>query len=128
MPRSVTADDPYLNSLLKYIPTEIVGAYLAIQGFILAAKPDQGIQLLAITITSIALFVITPFYLWRLQGVTAAVQLVFSTLSFAVWVYTLGGPFVALGIQQPLIASIVLVIWSLIIPIVVKPPPAPTSR
>ncbi len=124
MPRLVKEADPYLNSLLKYIPTEIVGAYLAIQGFIIAAKTDERLHILALLITSVALFVITPFYLWRLQGVTRVAQLVLSTISFAIWVYTLGGPFVTWGIYQPLIGSIILVIWTLIIPIILKPKPA----
>jgi hypothetical protein len=124
MPRLVKEDDPYLNSLLKYIPTEIVGAYLVIQGFILAAKPDEKLQFMAILISSVALFAITPFYLWRLQGVTAVAQIIISTISFAVWVYILGGPFVAWKIHYPLIGSILLVIWTLIIPIVLKKKPA----
>jgi hypothetical protein len=127
MPRSVKESDPYLNSLLKYIPTEIVGAYLVIQGFILAARPDEKLQSLAILITSVALFVITPFYLWRLQGVTAVGQIIISTISFAIWVYTLGGPFETWKIYYPLIGSILLVIWTLIIPIVLKQKPADQS-
>ncbi len=69
------------------------------------------------------LLVLTPIYLWRVGSVTNIIQLVVTTISFIVWVYTLGGPFVVWKIFYPLISSIILVLWSLITPLIVPPDP-----
>lgn len=47
-------------------------------------------------------------------------QLTLTALSFTVRVYTLGGPFQMIGLYQPQIASCVLVLWTLIVPLFVE--------
>jgi hypothetical protein len=67
------------------------------------------------------LLVLTPIYLVKIHNVRIKAQIVLTTLSFPVWVYTIGGPFQMAGIYQPQIASCILVLWTLIIPLVIAP-------
>jgi hypothetical protein len=119
MPRSVRTDDPYTSTVIKFIPTEIVAGYLAIQGFITGlSEPALYWVILSV---SAALLVLCPLYLAIIQKVKTATQLIVTAISFVVWLYTLGGPFTYWGIHDPRIGAAILVIWTLILPLVVKP-------
>jgi len=66
-----------------------------------------------------ALLLLTPLYLVKIQNVKTTAQVILTTLSFPVWVYTIGGPFKMAGWYHPQIASCLLVVWTLIIPLVI---------
>jgi hypothetical protein len=119
MPRTVKNDDPLASSVLKFIPTEIVAAYLAIQNLIIGIS--GSIAQITTLVVSAILFVLTPLYLVSVQGVKNVAQIIVTTLSFVVWLYTLGGPFKDYGIYDPSIAAIVLILWTRIVPIIFKP-------
>jgi len=126
MAREITTENDFKDKLVKLIPTEIVGAYMVLAGMLgfgAEKLPDDRMAHLLIKIVFVILLVLTPLYLWRVSGVKRALQLVVSTISFAVWVYTLGGPFRSWDIYYPMIASVALVIWSLIPPILITPKP-----
>lgn len=117
MARTVNEADPYASRLLKYIPSEIVAAYLVIRGMIPA---DGSVLSFWATLAVPALMlVLTPFYLVRLQEVKDAGQVAVTMVSYLVWLYTLGGPFGPrfLDIHVSWIGSIVLVLWTLFIPL-----------
>jgi hypothetical protein len=114
--REVNDKQTYQDKVVKLIPTEIVGAYMVLAGII----PANSTKVWTLVI-SIALLVLTPVYLWRMSGVTNKVQLMVTTISFAVWIYSLGGPFAAWGLYQPFISSILLILWTLTIPVMVSP-------
>jgi hypothetical protein len=116
MPREVNDTQSFQDKVVKLIPTEIVGAYMVLAGIIPAGSTKIGTL-----IVSAVLLVLTPLYLLRVSKVTNVSQLVVTSISFIVWVYSLGGPFAAWGIYQPYIASIVLILWTLVIPLVVSP-------
>jgi hypothetical protein len=65
------------------------------------------------------LLVITPLYLRKIAMVTNRRQLAATTVSFVIWAYTLGGPFIVWGLYYPIVASVLLVIWSLVVPMFV---------
>jgi hypothetical protein len=146
MGREVNATQPYTDKLVKLIPTEIVGAYMVLAGILsrtgtnsptklqptvpdlLGLPPESDLKIDLTRIVFFFLLVLTPFYLRRVGRVTNISQLCISTLSFGVLVYTLGGPFVDWGIYHPLIGSVILVLWSLSVPLVVNAETdAPTS-
>jgi hypothetical protein len=112
MPREIKSTNEFRSKLLKLIPSEIVAAYMVLQGIIPEDSGKWGL-----IIVSLVLLIITPFYLSKFEKVKKASQIAFSTASFVIWVYTLGGPFVFWGVYKPWIASIVLVLWTLIIPL-----------
>ena len=74
------------------------------------------------------LLVLTPLYLAKIHDVRGKTQLVLTSLSFVVWVYTLGGPFQMVGWYQPQIASCVLVLWTLVVPLFIESPKGQTAH
>lgn len=122
MPREIKVVQSYQDRLLKLIPTEIIAAYMALQGVVPAAYAKWAT--LAIAVILVAL---TPLYLTRLQGVRHTGQVVMTTLAVVVWLYTLGGPFQYWGLYQPWIGSVLLVLWTLVVPLVVNPQAEPQA-
>lgn len=122
MARAINQDDTYREKLLKLIPSEIVAAYLVLQG--LMADLEKTVLWVVIVI----MFILTYFYLKRFGNVKDTTQLFFSTLSFPIWVYSTGSKQL-FEFYEPRIASIVLVIWTLVIPLVItrSPEPEPDS-
>ncbi len=118
MPREIRPDQRYRDRLLKLIPSEIVAAYMVLSGIIPADRARWGTL-----IVSIVLLVLVPLYLWRMQNVQRTLQLIVTMVSFVVWLYSLGGPFEPWGLYEAWIGSIVLVLWTLVIPLVVNPKP-----
>ncbi len=133
MAREVNATQPFANKLVKLVPTEIVGAYMVLAGMLgytydatSAAQqmPDPQLKAILIQVVFFSLLVLTPLYLWRIGRVSNLIQLVVTTISYVIWVYTLGGPFVVWGIYHSIIASVVLVLWTITTPLFVPPSPA----
>lgn len=122
MPREIKTVQSYQDRLLKLIPTEIIAAYMALQGVVPAAYAKWAT--LAI---GMILLVLTPLYLTRLQGVRRTGQVVMTTIAVVVWLYTLGGPFQHWGLYQPWIGSALLVLWTLVVPLVVNPQAEPQA-
>ncbi len=107
----------YTDYLLKLIPSEIIGAYVVIDGIIQGSNVDisiiETVQWLVVGI----LFILTPLYLYFLSKVNNVKHLVLATIGFLVWVFALGGPFENLGDKSliHLIGSITLVLFSLFV-------------
>ncbi|UCH92599.1 MAG: hypothetical protein JSV88_20195 [Candidatus Aminicenantes bacterium] len=118
MPREIKDTQTYRSKLLKLIPSEIVAAYMVLQGIIPEASAKWGL-----VIVSLVLLIITPIYLCKFENVKKTAQIAFSTFSFVIWIYSLGGPFIHWGIHKPWIGSIVLVLWTLLIPMFFKTNP-----
>ena len=118
MARQIEASNRYGDVLLKLIPTEIVGAYMVTDGFI---PPGTAFAKWIALGAGGFLLVITPFYLHKLYKVHDRVQIFFTTASFVVWVYWMGGPFKLWGIHSSPLASVILVLWTLLVPLVNLP-------
>ena len=71
------------------------------------------------------LLILTPLYLAKIHKVTEKAQLTLTTVAFAVWAYTIGGPFQMQGWYQPQLAAILLVLWTLVVPLVINPETKP---
>jgi len=115
MARQIRPTQRYGDRLLKLIPSEIVAAYVAVQGMI----PEDADPWFLLVVT-VLMTIMTPFYLKRFQRVIDASQLAVSTGSFLVWVYTLGGPFRFWGLYRSWSASVLLVIWTLAVPLLMS--------
>jgi hypothetical protein len=118
----VKKTDPFMDKVLKYIPPEIVATYVAVEGALTGAfdpaNPGELAQLRTwLWISFFALLVITPFFRWRVTGVTNIGQLIVTTLSFAVWVFALGGPFAYFPWYMPVLPAIILPFYTLLVPI-----------
>jgi len=133
MAREVNTTQPYYDKLVKLIPSEIIGAYLVLSNILgyaggsIQAKAFPGtvteaeMRPVLIQIVFFTLLILTPVYLKKISKVNNAIQLAVTTISFVIWVYTLGGPFIVWGIYYSIIGSVVLVLWSVIVPVFVSP-------
>jgi len=104
-----SSQEDYLGRLVKYVPTEIVGLYLAVNGVLPKAEPPSFTALW--WVFGIC-WVLTPVYLWfatrDAQKRPLPLQVGLASIAFPVWVFAIGGPFVSLAWYQGYIASIVL--------------------
>ncbi len=112
----------YKDRLVKLIPSEIVTAYITLQGLI-SSRPGND-KILYTAITFFCLLVLTPFYLRKIQGVGKIGQIVFTTIAFVIWVMASGGfhsmlPNASL-FQDNFLGSLLLIIYTLCIPFVYK--------
>ncbi|NES45477.1 hypothetical protein, partial [Moorena sp. SIO2C4] len=110
--------DGYFDRLIKYIPSEILGAWIAIKGVLTSAN-DVPINL--IWVVFIFLVFVTPFWILKLTSESnkppAVTQIVVSTGAFVVWVFALGEPFSSLGFYRPVYGSLLLILYNIIIPL-----------
>ena len=123
MTRTVNRADNYMSRVLKYIPTEIVMAYLSIDGVLRSCYnpnvwADRQMLLRLLWGISAVLTILTPLWLWRVMGVRRRPQLIISTLSVPVWLFALGGPFDLLYWYRPALGAVVLPLYTLILPII----------
>jgi hypothetical protein len=125
--------DDYLDRAAKYVPVEIVAAYLAINklfaggGEQLLADPDPanwkwqaGVFVLCA--------ILTPIYIWRVakKGDDWAIHAAVSFVAFPVWAFAIGGLIFDhyrdyLG--PPFMPSIALIIFSLVSGLITPRPP-----
>lgn len=109
----------YKDRLVKLIPSEIVAAYVTLFGLISGVVSENKITLLWIVIG--VLFILTPFYLIKISGVKKMGQIIFSTFGFLIWVFATGSPIQNIwDFQVVFLASIILIIYTLIIPLIYK--------
>jgi hypothetical protein len=126
MGREVTDQEKsYFDKAVKLVPTEIVGAYVVLLGMIgassaSAAVPADSLSRILIQVVFFVMLILVPLYLIFISKVTNKVQIIVTTIAFIIWGYTLGGPFAVWGIYEPKVAAVLLTVWSLVIPLVVR--------
>ena len=107
--------------LVKLIPSEIVTAYVTIQGLISGYHESGGDKEKLMWIVLAFLFVLTPIYLFYVSNVKKPGQIVFTSIAFLVWVMAVGSPFKdILGFSSVFIGSILLVFYTLLTPLFYK--------
>ena len=112
--------DTYFDKVVKYIPADIVAAWLAATGAIHEAKSAPAVGLPWAVFGF--LLILTP--LWTLKQTNvpgkprAYTQAAIATGAFAVWVLAVGGPFARLGIYRPIYGTLVLVAYTLLVALV----------
>lgn len=108
--------DTYFDKVIKYIPADVVGAWVVVTGLVSSAGggPRQTILWIAFG----AGLVLTVW--WTLTQAAApgrrspVTQAVISTGAFAVWVFALGGPFEHVP-GQKLYGSLLLILYTLLV-------------
>jgi uncharacterized membrane protein YdfJ with MMPL/SSD domain len=110
----------YKDRLVKLIPSEIITAYVTLKALINGAGEQGNRQLLTWIVFGI-LVILNPVYLYYVTNVKKAGQIVFSSFAFVLWVMVIGGTFTTvLGYSAEYLGSIMLVIYTLLIPFVYK--------
>ncbi len=116
MAREVKVNQNYKSKLLKLIPSEIIAAYMVIEGIIPEDRKYIGTLVL-----SVILLVLVPLYLKKIYKVRRIGQHVFVMIAFLVWIYSLGGPFKYWNIWEAWIGSSLLILYTLSIPLFYSP-------
>jgi hypothetical protein len=120
--------DGYFDKIVKYIPADIIGAWIFAAGAIKGATdvPSQGLLWVVFGV----LLIITPIWILRLTALPgrppSTVQAAISTGAFAVWVFALGGPFAEMSFYRPLYGSLLLAFYTLVAPLI-NPPESLTA-
>ena len=110
--------------VLKLIPTETVAVYLFLDGVLRGAlknNPNISTWLWAI----FGIIGVGNILYWRKSGVTDVVQYVVLTIAYVVWIFTIGGPFAQLPWYQPFMGSVLLGLFTFIVPSIYKGVPEP---
>jgi hypothetical protein len=109
--------DSYVDRIVKYIPTEIVGAWIAVKGIVEAAVAAQRQAVLWVCFAlSVVLTLLYVLKRTAAPGKPPAVgQALISTAAFVVWAFALGEPFSSLlgGPTQALYGSLLLIFFTL---------------
>ncbi|HEV2669474.1 MAG TPA: hypothetical protein VGU74_00115 [Gemmatimonadales bacterium] len=113
--------DTYFDKVVKYIPADIVGAWVAVTGLIASASgiPRQTTLWVAFGIG----LILTAAWTWKQASAPGrrppppVTQTIISTGAFAVWVFALGGPFQHVPGQQ-VYGSLLLILYTLVVALV----------
>jgi len=113
-------EDAYLTKVVKYIPAEVVAAYVAASRALEGATGQVPLETLLWVITAV-LAALTP--LWTLFAASEpgkprpAFQAGAATAAFICWVFALGGPFEQLRWYRPVYGTLVLILATLVMPL-----------
>ena len=117
-PTQAQAFQSYLDRLLKMIPAEVVALYLVGSGVIPAGESPAW--LLAWSLVCLLGVVVIRAYgtadRARGKGPQWAAVLI-ATISFVIWLYSLGGPFKPYGVYKPFLGSLLILAWTFFVPI-----------
>ena len=112
----------YVERVAKYVPVEVVLAYLTIQSIFAATSSSPAPVAVEFVIYALLVVATTP-YLIRFGGnvPNKKLQTVIGTVSFVVWTYGIGGQFFWVGLGHvlhtqliyPSVAGSLVVVWSL---------------
>ena len=115
--------DDYASRLMKYIPTEGVGYWLAVSGIIQSGDddiPQTGLLWLFFVVGLVFTF------LWLRRQTkepgkhTAWTQILLSCGAFVIWVFAAGGPFsTSFDWYRPLYGSLALITYTVLIGFVI---------
>jgi hypothetical protein len=121
-----SVESSYFEKLLLLIPADMVAGYLALDGILKQNLAD--ITPIIYWAVFIAMLALTPLYIWFRPGENALKQVcslryraVSGTISFAVWVFALGGPFAVTFLwYKPVYGSLLLIVTTLALPVFEK--------
>ena len=117
-PDSKTTDS-YFEKLVKYIPADILAAYVAITGITASNDPPLWLTWGVFGV----LLALTPLYVCYVKTApkgfvsSKTFHWVTACLAFSAWVFALGGPFATFVWYKPYLGSVVLILTTLIIPV-----------
>jgi hypothetical protein len=118
----VASADDYLTKLVKYVPIEILGAYLFLAGVIdsnVSNKHDHAIWL---GVLLIGILVLSIPYDFRVLNVVRWQQIAVSVVAIAVYVFAVGGWFATTTWYHAWYGSIVVPVFLFGIAILKLPP------
>ena len=110
--------DTYFDKVIKYIPADILGAWIAVNGLIKGADtniPKDTLLWAAFVVGVVMTALWTEKQTQEPRKPAAITQIVISTGAFIVWIYASGGPFESVNLYNHTYGSILLILYSLIV-------------
>ncbi len=95
--RDIKADDDYVSRLLKLLPAEITGAYLAVRTI---CGPENNENDTYIGVFALAILIISPFFMRYVLKMSNNVQNAFLFFTYIVWVANIEIARIAVHEQQ----------------------------
>ncbi len=108
--------DTYIDRVVKYIPADVVAAWVAATGIVKGSDLSDTVPILWVAfIFGIG---VTAAWTWKQTTVEgekpAYKQIAISTVAFCVWVFALGGPlFESMSWYHPVFGSLSLIAYTL---------------
>lgn len=125
---AVPTEDDYITKLLKYIPIEILGAYLFMQTVVNSNVTTSHAHAVWLLCLLIGAGILTFAYDRWVLSIVRLTQLLMSVLAFAVYVFAMGGWFATTGWYHQWYASIAVPTFVVLVGIIpVKPLPTSNS-
>jgi hypothetical protein len=109
--------DKLQELILKYIPAEVVTLYILVYGIAKAAENEIPFELISWVLVGVGI-IGTILYLWRIAKVDW-LQILISTVAFAVWVFAMGHAFSQLSWYNQVYGALMLPIYTFFIPIII---------
>jgi hypothetical protein len=114
----------YLARIIKLIPAEIVALYQGVRGIVATAAsagdPDAASWLGLLPWCGAALVIFVR--MWGTRDGTGSWRTVqwgavaIATISFVIWVISLGNPIALLPLNKPWVGSVLLMVWPFFVP------------
>ena len=114
---TVLTEDDYLTKLVKYVPLEVLGAYLFIQGVVTSNVTKKHDLAIWLGVLLIGFLVITVIYDRMVLNVVRKAQLAISVVGLAVYIFSVGGWFATTTWYQQWYATIALPLFGLLVAI-----------
>jgi hypothetical protein len=124
---TIPNEDDYLTKLLKYVPIEVLGAYLFMAGVIDSNVTNRHDRAIWLGTLLIGILVLTIPYDRVVLKVIRSTQIAMSVVGLAVYVFALGGWFSTTTWYHQWYASIVVPAFGFVIA-VLKLPPLPEEK
>jgi uncharacterized BrkB/YihY/UPF0761 family membrane protein len=115
--------DKYTDRVIKYIPGDVVGAWIAVLGLVKSVSdvPKTAILWWCFAVAVIITAVWTLIQTHVPNERPAIVQTLVSTFAFVVWVFGMGDPFTSLNFYHPIYGSLAIILFTLISGRIVPP-------
>jgi hypothetical protein len=111
--------DGFFDKLFKYIPAEINAAWIAVTGILAGLASPSTVLLWILFVVFILLTIAVTYRLTMVKNQpTPWIQIAISAVAFIVWVLALGGPFATIPGYNTAYGSIVLIIYTVVVPLV----------
>jgi hypothetical protein len=117
----------YMDRLIKLIPAEVVGLYLVGVGMI---PKGENVSVAVWALVCLALVVLVRAYGTGDPAAKVPPQwgaVAVASISFVIWVYNMPGPFQAYGIAVSYIGSLMVLVWTFVVPIFYKGQVGPSA-
>ena len=125
---ATSTNDDYLTRLIKQIPTTAIGLY------VFGSNVIPGGQSIALLVWSLFCLAVVLTLTCRITRDSSRGKrrdwghASISAFSFVLWLYVLGGPFTLYHLAVPWLASLLVAMWTTLVPLIYKKSIEPQVR